>query len=260
MGQGRKKCDRSGRNCRRRRSFSYESDNRESEELRNLLGATPVGRMRAVYSRRTSRRQCSAAFFKPARHNSLVDYISPQSVNAIPVKPVSFSSLPSASELPLISTSPETQSGSIQDFNKSRGVQLLMESIFPNNTVYMNGKGRDITPERHGSISSLLRQLVSENEIEIDLASYAINSTSFSLSHTRSKGLCPLHIRPQNQSRSLLSRPRLSLREHLRLLLASCSSSRSLCLHARYFGQGLSHTLRDSHRLQRERKGNSHLS
>ena len=34
----------------------------------------------------------------------------------------------------------------------------------------------------------------------------------------------------------------------------------SLCLHARYFGQGLSHTLRDSHRLQRERKGNSHLS
>ena len=78
------------------------------------VGATPVGRMRAVYSRRTSRRQCSAAFFKPARHNSLVDYISPQSVNAIPVKPVSFSSLPSASELPLISTSPETQSGSIQ--------------------------------------------------------------------------------------------------------------------------------------------------
>lgn len=260
MGQGRKKCDRSGRNCRRRRSFSYESDNRESEELRNLLGATPVGRMRAAYNRRTSRRQCSAAFFKPARHNSLVDYISPQSVNAIPVKPVSFSSLPSASELPLISTSPETQSGSIKDFNKSRGVQLLMESIFPNNTVYMNGKGRDITPERHGSISSLLRQLVSENEIEIDLASYAINSTSFSPSHTRSKGLCPLHIRPQNQSHSLLSRPRLSLRKHLRLLLASCSSSRSLRLHARYICQGLSHALRDTHRLQRKRKGNSHLS
>ena len=107
----------------------------------------------------------------------------------------------------------------------------MMESIFPNNTVYMNGKGRDITPERHGSISSLLRQLVSENEIEIDLASYAINSTSFSLSHTRSKGLCPLHIRPQNQSRSLLSRPRLSLREHLRLLLASCSSSRTRVHH-----------------------------
>ena len=103
----------------------------------------------------------------------------------------------------------------------------MMECIFPNNTVYMNGKGRDITPERHGSISSLLRQLVSENEIEIDFASYAINGTPFSLSHARSQGLCPQHVPPQNQSHSLLSRSRLSLREHLWLLLASRSSSRT---------------------------------
>ena len=42
---------------------------------------------------------------------------------------------------------------------------------------------------------------------------------------------------------------------HLRIV----SSLGSLRMHARYLCQGLSHAIRDPHRLQRKRKGNCHL-
>ncbi|CBK24918.2 uncharacterized protein [Blastocystis hominis] len=76
-------------------------------------------------------------------------------------------------DIPLVSTSSGTQSGLAQDFYQSKNALLLAESLFPTNSVFSGGKTKILSTDHLSNIRSVLQNLLSENEIEVDLTTYA---------------------------------------------------------------------------------------
>lgn len=116
MGQGRKKRERSvsSSNRRRRCSISVESSDRNSQDLLTLFGIGQDDRLSNAHNNNSSRKHYDSSLFKSTRHDSLVDYISPQQSSSLPVKPASNMQCSFVGEIPLVSTSSGTQSGLAQ--------------------------------------------------------------------------------------------------------------------------------------------------
>ena len=193
MGQGRKKRERtsSGSNRRRRFSISADSCNRDSQDLLTLLGVRQDDRLSSAPNRGSSRKHSNSSLFKSTRHDSLVDYISPQLSNSLPTKPASNMQCSFVGDIPLVSTSSGTQSGLAQgiflsarwiaDFYQSKNALLLAESLFPTNSVFSGGKTKILSTDHLSNIRSVLQNLLAENEIEVDLTTYTTCSTSAKL-------------------------------------------------------------------------------
>lgn len=113
MGQGRKKRERSSSTSNRHRRFSIpiDSSNRDSQDLLTLLGVSQDDHSSNSRNHTSSRKHYNSSFFKSTRHDSLVDYISPQFSGSLPTKPAANMQCSFVGEIPLVSTSSDTQSG-----------------------------------------------------------------------------------------------------------------------------------------------------
>ena len=113
MGQGRKKTIRGENGRCRRRSISCESENSNVNNVLHFL--TPHSPLRSGGFIPRSNSYCREAtpvpsLFAPARHDSLVDYISTSNIpiKSNPVESQRKDSISISGSLPLISTSPST--------------------------------------------------------------------------------------------------------------------------------------------------------
>ena len=195
MGQGRKKCAKSSAYRCRRRSVALDVEEQEAKTGMSCLGA-PSGMRhnsfsynRARYVQRES--QPNQAMIRP-RHDSLVEYMSSSaSVPSLPIKKPNICTQPPLAgdqhvtdSIPFISTAPTVPtlpsdkchcclpSPSRGDFSSigscKEGVDLLLTSLFPNSTIYMNGKARDLTSEMHQSMASILIDVLKTNGLSVD--------------------------------------------------------------------------------------------
>ena len=195
MGQGRKKSTKSNSYRYRRRSITLDVEEQEAETVMSALGL-PSGRRhnsfsynRTRYSQRDS--QPNQVMIRP-RHDSLVEYMSSSSSNpSIPTMELDISNqspltgdlhvtdtIPFISTTPLVTTSPSVESHdslSSQPFCDSslldsckKGIDLLLTSLFPNSTIYMNGKARDLTNEMRENMSSILANVLKTNRLSVD--------------------------------------------------------------------------------------------
>ena len=113
MGQGRKKTIRGENGRCRRRSISCENENSNVNNVLHFL--TPHSPLRSGGFIPRSNSYCREAtpvpsLFAPARHDSLVDYISTSNIpiKSNPIGPQRKDSISISGSLPLISTSPST--------------------------------------------------------------------------------------------------------------------------------------------------------
>lgn len=205
MGQGRKKCSQSGNYRYRRRSVAIDVVEQETATVMNYLGMSASRRHGSFSLCRTKKEKLESppvqSIFKPCRHDSLVEYMSTSSsVNMLPTKKASIGndspanqyqttdSLPLISTLPVVSTSPSTgclpvPGGGLSLASRvdcEQGIDLLIDSIFPNSTVSMNGMGRDLTNELRAEMVSILSDVVNANHIAIDVSLFSQSSTSVS--------------------------------------------------------------------------------
>lgn len=111
MGQGRKKTARGENGRCRRRSISYENENSDVNTILRYIKPNSPLRSGGFIPRSNS--YCREAtpipsLFSPARHDSLVDYISTSNipVKSSPVEPQRKDSVTISGSLPLISTTP----------------------------------------------------------------------------------------------------------------------------------------------------------
>ena len=121
MGQGRKKCAKSGAYRYRRRSVALDVEEQEAKTVMSYLGA-PSGMRhnsfsynRTRYTQRES--QPSQVMIRP-RHDSLVEYMSSSSTPSLPIKKPNLCSQPPLAgdqhvtdSIPFISTAPAVQGG-----------------------------------------------------------------------------------------------------------------------------------------------------
>ena len=194
MGQGRKKCAKSGAYRYRRRSVALDVEEQEAKTVMSYLGA-PSGMRhnsfsynRARYAQRES--QPNQVMIRP-RHDSLVEYMSSSSTPSLPIKKPNICSQPPLAgdqhvtdSIPFISTAPTVPtlpsdkcrcclpSPPCGDFSSigscKEGVDLLLRSLFPNSTIYMNGKARDLTSEMRENMASILIDVLKANGLSVD--------------------------------------------------------------------------------------------
>lgn len=194
MGQGRKKCAKSGAYRYRRRSVALDVEEQEAKTVMSYLGA-PSGMRhnsfsynRTRYTQRES--QPSQVMIRP-RHDSLVEYMSSSSTPSLPIKKPNICSQPPLAgdqhvtdSIPFISTAPTVPtlpsdkcrcclpSPPCGDFSSigscKEGVDLLLRSLFPNSTIYMNGKARDLTSEMRENMASILIDVLKANGLSVD--------------------------------------------------------------------------------------------
>ena len=113
MGQGRKKSIRGENRRCRRRSISCESENSDvNNVLRYLKPHSPLRSSGFIPRSNSYCREATPipSLFAPARHDSLVDYISTSNIpiKSNPIEPQRKDSISISGSLPLISTSPST--------------------------------------------------------------------------------------------------------------------------------------------------------
>lgn len=183
MGQGRKKSIRSEKNRCRRRSVSYETETNDSDIMRFIKIRSPIRSGNCAPRAHHYCREATPApsLFSPARHDSLVDYIS---TSNLPVKTETTLSvvdisgtLPLISTSPIPSTSPSTGTMNVSDrMNWLNALWVEMNNfylcIFPNNVIYMNGKGKDISISMKNAILKICVHLHEEGLIRLCEVAY----------------------------------------------------------------------------------------
>lgn len=184
MRQGRKKSSKSSSARFRHRSIPYEVENQENATVMGVMGASSVGRsesMSLYYSMGPQREATPLPTLQRCpRRDSLVDYMKlPMIVTgSIPVKRVTEPPRLGSAELPLVlptvmTSKPREPSKSDGRIGLERGrsepsllknASMLLDALFPNNTVYMNGKTRELTQSMRAEMRSILADLLRQTQ------------------------------------------------------------------------------------------------
>lgn len=163
MGQGRKKSGRSTNGRCRRRSISYEAESADSDIMRFLKVHSPTRSSNNWQRQRCREATPAPSLFSPCRHDSLVEYTSSLPLKAKPIDASCENGMEMFGNLPLISTSPVTSKASEEEkMNVSDRfswsllwfveINNFYLCIFPNNVIYINGKGKDISDNMKAAI------------------------------------------------------------------------------------------------------------
>ena len=234
MRQGRKKSSKSSSARFRHRSIPYEVENQENATVMGVMGASSVGRsesMSLYYSMGPQREATPLPTLQRCpRRASLVDYMKlPMIVTgSIPVKRVTEPPRLGSAELPLVlptvmTSKPREPSKSDGRIGLERGrsepsllknASMLLDALFPNNTVYMNGKTRELTQSMRAEMRSILADLLRQTQTH-DPSLTCFSRHAFVLRHRSLRHRALLPLRP-HRPRVCESGARMSLRVRLR--------------------------------------------
>ncbi|KAK8799410.1 hypothetical protein WA538_002978 [Blastocystis sp. DL] len=174
MRQGRKKSSKSSSARFRHRSIPYEVENQENATVMGVMGASSVGRsesMSLYYSMGPQREATPLPTLQRCpRRDSLVDYMKlPMIVTgSIPVKRVTEPPRLGSAELPLVlptvMTSKPREPSKSDEPSLLKNASMLLDALFPNNTVYMNGKTRELTQSMRAEMRSILADLLRQTQ------------------------------------------------------------------------------------------------